>query len=255
VWKLPDNTLFNLGNFHEPIFKLRNNNVQGGGVAVYVGENFNFKPLSDISIFHDRILESQFIELSLTSYKKVVIGSVYRPATNHPIYSSAEQFNQFFELFTNLLSKLTDLNLPVMITGDFNLDLLKYSQIKQVTEYVDLLFSYGFIQVIMKPTRICVNSATLIDHFITSSTTDFNESAILISDLSDHFPVFYFTTNKPSMKKIPMKTRDFSTQNIDRFSEQFQNVNWEFLYTIQDTQEAYNLFQILFLTFLIFIFH
>lgn len=31
VWKLPDNSLFNLEGYHEPIFKLRNNNIQGGG--------------------------------------------------------------------------------------------------------------------------------------------------------------------------------------------------------------------------------
>jgi len=242
VWKLPNDSLFNMAGYHEPIFKSRSNNLQGGGVAVYVDNSYNFKLLPDISIFYDRILESQFIELSLTPQKKIIVGSLYRPATNHPTLTSTEQYYQFFELFTNLLNKLSDLNVPVLITGDLNLDLLKYTQIRQVTEFVDLLFSYGFIQLILKPTRVTNNSATLIDHFITSSTAEFSESAILLTDVSDHFPIFYFTKDKKPIAKGSIKTRNFSATMINRFSEQFQNLNWEFLYTIQDTQEAYDSF-------------
>jgi len=117
---------------------------------------------------------------------------------------------------------------------------------------VDALFSYGFIQTIMKPTRVNQNSATLIDHFITSNVNEYNESAILISDLSDHFPIFYFTKSNITAKKPMIKSRDFSLANINRLTEQFQNLNWEYLYTIQNTQEAYNNFSDTFLTYLIY---
>ena len=50
---------------------------------------------------------------------------------------------------------------------------LKYNIITQVTEYIDLLFSYGFLQLIMKPTRCTSHSATLIDHVVSNSKADF----------------------------------------------------------------------------------
>ncbi|MBM3937968.1 MAG: hypothetical protein FJ333_04840 [Sphingomonadales bacterium] len=242
IWKLPNDTIFNLLGYHEPIFKNRDANTQGGGIALYIDQNYNFKTRPDLSIFLDRILETQFIELSVSPRKKVLIGSLYRPAVNHPTLSSAEQYDQFIELFANLLNTLSDINIPVLLTGDFNLDLLKYSQIKQVTEYVDLLFSFGFLQLVMKPTRMNNNSATLIDHLITSTIEDFNESAILVSDISDHYPIFYFSKGKSISVKSPQRIRDFSNEIIQNFTRQLQNLNWDFLCTLNNTQEAYDHF-------------
>ena len=127
-----------------------------------------------------------------TKIKKFIIGNIYRPSVNHPTLSSSEQFVQFIELLTNLLSDFSDINTQVILFGDFNLDALKYNIITQVTEYIDLLFSYGFLQLIMKPTRCTSHSATLIDHVVSNSKADFFESIILTTKISDHFPIIYF---------------------------------------------------------------
>ncbi len=58
---------------------------------------------------------------------------------------------------------------PVYILGDLNLDLLKYNESNIVKNYVDMLFSFGFLQLILKPTRCTPNSATLIDHIISKN--------------------------------------------------------------------------------------
>ena len=47
--------------------------------------------------------------------QKIIIGSIYRPAVNHPTLSSSEQFLQFFELLTNLLDDFSDKNIPVYL--------------------------------------------------------------------------------------------------------------------------------------------
>jgi len=242
IWQLPNDQVFSINGYHSPLFKCRNNNIQGGGVAIYINQEFSFTELPEYSIFFDRILESKFVKVSISPKKHFIIGSIYRPATNHPTLSSSEQYNQFIDLFSNLISQLSDSNCPIILLGDLNLDLLKYSQIRQVTDYADLLFSHGFLQMIMKPTRLTTNSATLIDHVVTNNP-EIVDSAILISDLSDHFPVLCFM--KTLSKNLPhseIKFRNFSTENTEKFKAQLRNLNWEFLQTIQNTQEAYNHF-------------
>jgi exonuclease III len=191
IWQPHCPTLFPLCNYNQPDFKLRSHNVQGGGVGVYIKKGLRYNVLHDKSIFIDRVLESIFVEVWTTPHKKIIVGSVYRPNVNHPTLSSSQQFDQFFELFTNLMDDLTNLNVPIFLFGDFNLDLLRYNIVKQVTEYADLLFSYGCIQVVMKPTRCTPSSATLLDHLITNHHANTFETVILTSKISDHYPFIY----------------------------------------------------------------
>ena len=43
----------------------------------------------------------------------------------------------------------SELNQQIFLFGDFNLDALKYNIIGNVTENIDMLFSYGFLQIVM----------------------------------------------------------------------------------------------------------
>jgi hypothetical protein len=71
------------------VYKLRRNNVQGGGVRIYVKTEFNFNILPQLSVFVDRVFESLFIEITMSS-KNISIGSVYRPGTKNPGLSSSD---------------------------------------------------------------------------------------------------------------------------------------------------------------------
>ena len=55
-------------------------------------------------------------------------------------------------------------------------------------DYINYLFYNSFLLMITLPTRIKHKSATLIDNIY--------NSGIIISSLSDHFPVFYFEKGK-----------------------------------------------------------
>jgi len=191
LWQFPDSVSFVLPGYHPLIYKLRRNNVQGGGVGIYVKSHFKFNLLIENSIFVDRIFESLTIELYLNSKQKIIISSIYRPGSKHPLFNAAEQFVQFSEIFSNFCDSLTALNSKLYIMGDLNLDVLKYSTCPNVTSYVDLLFSYGLLQIITKPTRCTSHSATLIDHIITNNSETSLESYIITTFLSDHFPVFH----------------------------------------------------------------
>ncbi len=181
--------------------------------------------------------------------KKIVIGNVYRPPNNHPILNSTEQFHQFFDTFSNSLNNLASLNTQVIIGGDFNLDALKYGTNRNVTDYVDLLFSYGFLQLVIKPTRCTDFAATLIDHFLTNNSIDSHNTVIITSKISDHFPVVYISkTHKNHNKPTLISYRDFSQYNYDRFLDALNSINWNVMTDMNDTQQIYDFFSETFLS-------
>ena len=115
---------------------------------------------------------------------------------------------------------------------------------KQVTEYVDLLFSFGLLQLILKPTRRTDTSASLIDHIITNSYASPSKSVILISKISDHYPIIYIHSNQKNT--TPPKTiisRNYSVTNLNNFKTVLQNLNWINITSSTDTQQSFDLFQ------------
>ena len=115
------------------------------GVGLYFKKGVRFNILQEKCIFVERIFESLFAEVWLPSTnKKIIVGSVYRPNTTHPTLPSSEQFLQFFDLLTNLLDDFSNLNTPVMLMGDLNLDALKYGIIKMLLNILTSCFRMDF---------------------------------------------------------------------------------------------------------------
>ena len=121
--------------------------------------------------------------------------------------------------------------------------MLKYSSCKLSAEYVDLLFSFGLLQAVTNPTRCTINSATLIDHAIFLPKPHPVECVILVSKVSDHFPVVSFCQAEAPKKPLKEFTsRDLSDDNINKFKRALGTFNWNFVTDINDTQEAFSNF-------------
>ena len=242
LWRIIDPALYSVPGYSELHVKSRFSK-QGGGVGLYFKNGIKFKIINEKSIFMDQVLETIFAEITLPSNKKAVVGSIYRPSSNHPTLTPNEQFEQSIELLSNLLSDLTSVYDEIYIFGDLNIDVLKYSSCKFATEYVDLLFSFGLLQTVTKPTRCTINSATLIDHAIVLPKPQPFESVILVSKVSDHFPVILFGNSVAPKKPLKEVTsRDFSEANINKFKCATSSFNWNFVTDINDTQEAFSSF-------------
>ena len=50
------------------------------------------------------------------------------------------------------------------ISGDFNVDLTKYENDSMIKNYIDMILSLGCIPLGHRPTRITMNSSTLLHH-------------------------------------------------------------------------------------------
>ncbi len=90
IWQIPTHADFSLNGDSNLEYKTRSNNVQGGGVGIYVRSNIPYTVSNVYSVFYDRLFESLFVELVI-NLSKLLVGSVYRPNVNHPNLTQTDQ--------------------------------------------------------------------------------------------------------------------------------------------------------------------
>ena len=208
-----DSRLF-LPGYHELITKCRDDGFRGG-VGIFIKENINYKLREDLSVFIPHIFESIFIEIEIgvSSCKSCIIGVVYRPNT-----APRADLDVFSNTLFEIMNIINNEHKNGIIMGDMNIDLLKFNTHNKTSEYLDDIFSHGFLPVIHKPTRICHSSATLIDHIYTNNITSRGLSGIITTDVADHFGIFHSVKLKTNItQKKHTKTRKMSSTNINTF--------------------------------------
>ena len=77
------------------------------------------------------------------------------------------KFNNDF--MNTLFDKLTKENNPSVISRDFNLNLIKYTQNRGVNQFLENILSNNFIPHITLPKWVTEKSATLIDNIFTNN--------------------------------------------------------------------------------------
>ena len=88
----------------------------------------------------------------------------------------------------------------MILAGDFNINVLDFEQNKKVQNFVNLMFQFGLIPTINKPTRVTNETISAIDQIITNYiyNNDF-KTGIIKTDISDHFPIIYTFKLRSSM--------------------------------------------------------
>ena len=76
----------------------------------------------------------------------------------------------------------------VCVAGDFNIDLLKCDTLDSYNLFLNNMLSHSLLPSISKATKVSNLAATFFDNiFMKSKTTNYS-SAIIYSDISDHYP-------------------------------------------------------------------
>lgn len=79
---------------------------------------------------------------------------------------------------------------PILSFRDFNVNLLNPGEHKGTTDFINTFYNITLFPVIVKPSRITTTTtATLIDNIFTNEM-DQLDAGLLITDISDHLPVF-----------------------------------------------------------------
>ena len=213
-------------HFNIPGYKLVYKNrktKRSGGVAIYIKCELNYIVRQDLSVFHEGEFESLFIEIK-SKENKAIIGEIYRV----PNTDISESLNRFETIF----SKLHNYKHTVIIGTDQNINLLNAGSHEKTSDFINMIYSSHFIPTITRPTRLTCHSATLIDNlYISCRNPETLLSGILITDLSDHLPIFAFVDKKGSKvdKKSKITFRPITSQIIDNINQELTNVNWDFL--------------------------
>ena len=189
-------------------------------------------PISQ-STFLSENIECLFLEISGFG-KKFFVGTVYRPPRG--------SISQFIEKFTSLYHDLPQRSSErVFVCGDFNINLLSDDS----SDFLNMMNSFFLIPLISRPSRITQTNFSLIDN-IFANAPNFCSSGLLISDLSDHFPVFLICENLFAQSNIPVsgKTieyRKINDENMDRLCNMLEEIGFDDTFN-EDVNTSFNLF-------------
>ncbi len=210
----------------------------GGGVVVYVSDDI---PVVERPDLESSDLEAIWLEVKQFGCKPILVCHMYRPP---------DATNVWLEALDSVLEKVQVSNMELIMMGDFNVDLLKESPLKD--NFLAITESFQLAQLIEDPTRtatrkdkitgIETNSTTLIDHVYTSCPSRIPMSKVLHVSLSDHFGILTVYTNKNARPRGQghkfIHYRDTKKLNVEAFLNDLAQVSWYSLDMIPDPNDA-----------------
>jgi len=112
---------------------------------------------------------------------------------------------------------------PLLVMGDFNIDLLKASNDHVLDDFASLTNCFGWRNLINKPTRVTKETHTLIDHIYTNDSKHRMNSGICLWDITDHYHIFCIVCRSKSLHRVPKVTfRDMQQFSTENFLSEFQ---------------------------------
>ena len=116
--------------------------------------------------------------------------NLYRPPKDN---NSIENIETFVNELSPILEALSNYKANVIVTGDFNIDLLELNNKPIYCDFFDTILSYGFQPAINLFYQVLTSNKTL-------------KSGIILSDISDHLPYFVCFDKVNCQIKLPVKT-------------------------------------------------
>ena len=226
-------------------YNIENNfriNKSGGGVSVCVRHDIEYRLRNDLSLLNSN-LESIFIEIpksEFNSIKTIIVGILYRPPN-----TAIEEFN---DSLNDILKQVITKNYTIYLLGDFNINLLNIDSHSHSSDFLDLMYSYGFMPLINKPTRVTSQSATIIDHIYCNDVHNSHLlNGILVTDITDHYPIFSININQDiQAKTLYFTNRSLCDNNIDTFVDKLRLCDWNDVYTQNNVNDAFQHFYVYF---------
>jgi exonuclease III len=225
---------------YTPIMKHKLPVKEGGGLAIFVKTDIQFRIRNDLSfpIEKQNQFDGIFIELQPKNRqtRPLVLGNIYRS----PSFNNISDFSQNLSA---IIEKLNNENKDIVIVGDLNVDLIKSNTHKETSEFLDNMISQDLFPKITLPTRITHTSATLIDHIYSNNKNSSTIAGTLKTDISDHFSNFIFQNWTPSSIRPKFITyRNYSKSAIETLNKALNETNWTRILDNTNVDTAYDQF-------------
>ena len=208
----------------------------GGGVSIYFKANLTAYLVTRWNCTH---LEAAWLNVTIRS-QSFLIGCIYRPP----------QDSLFFNHFRNVLENIWLRRKNIILSGDFNSDMLKGSS-KTESQYGKrlkrIISSFGLKNIMSCPSRVTLTSKSLIDLVITSQPAKVKNSGAIDLGISDHnlvFAVFMTTRVNPKPKYITNKA--YKSLNIKQFRNDMEHAPWQLAGIFDDVDDSLYLWDYLY---------
>ena len=198
-------------------------NHYGGGIKLYIKNCIQSKVLNNFTVIND-VLEMLTVELIFYGFK-FILTTIYHPPSSCP-----RKNVEFVHLFTSSLHNILNLNLPVIIAGDINLNLLNPSNHYYINLYINNLFECNMRPLITKPTKVNLNNPitrfSILDQIWVTEDISRVQSFILPIGITDHFPVCAIVSSSfVNMNANTIKRRPITARGKETFSILLSNVS------------------------------
>jgi len=204
---------------------------RGGGVSVFV-KSLSVTLMNNLSFSVNDLFECITVEIENRGRKNTVISCIYRkPGTN------LESFIEHIEkCFDHLQNK------DMYLCGDFNIE---YEHHNQTKCFIDAMFTLGLLPLISVPTRITPTSETLIDNIFTNVICTNHHSGVLITDISDHLPIFTICDKSylaPINREVYVYRRKIDDSTLNKLNLSLKYENWQTVLSTCNANDAYDEF-------------
>ena len=113
-------------------------------------------------------------------------------------------------------------------------------------DFLDIMYTGGFIPLITRPTRVTDHSASLIDHIFTNNLSEQYSmfQGILVTEITDHYPIFHVlqSNTKVNNNDNYFLMRKMSENNFDSFKQKIGNFDWSLVSTSTSAENAFDMF-------------
>lgn len=211
-----------LDNFN--VFRADRANKRGGGLCLYVRNNYSCKKISIPNCNH--LAEMLWVEIT-TKKNKIAVGVFYKP----PKIPYA-CFEKVFDSLLYIYSKYQN----TVLLGDFNINMLNSDslEVKALNNFI--IEPFDLTQLIKSPTRITESTSSLIDLILVG-----REENVLFSGCCDapgisdhHFTYMAYNIKKEKFKPQITRKRTFKNFDIEGFQRFAENLNWESIVSVGD---------------------
>ena len=117
-----------------------------------------------------------------------------------------------------------------ILASDFNLNLIKYSKITGINQFLETIVSHNFMLEIALPTRVAGRTATLTGNILVNNYENKCTSGNITTSVSDHLQKFRIIENfKGQTYKIknPKATiRDYKNFSSKCFQSNIKEIDW-----------------------------
>ena len=172
-------SFLNNSHLNDYYFEFTLTETTSGGTLLYIANYLLFKCRNDLNIYKNNELESAFNDIVNSRKSNIIAGAIYRHLSMDLIDFNWNHLNKLLENISNEQKSL-------FLLGDFNVNLLNYSEYNQTNEVLDSLASNSFVPLILQPTRTTSHSSTLIDSIFSNVIDPGIITDTLTATISDH---------------------------------------------------------------------